>query len=163
MPTASNGGRNSKGTEDKASALAVAGSRINREGLPDATPAPDFTLPDLAGEQRTLAEFRGKRVLLVFSDTECGPCQALVPELAELHQLHQANNLEVVMISRGGEKANKDKAEQHCLSFPVLLQRRWEVSRKYGIFATPVGYLIDEEGVFAKDVAVGSKAILALV
>ena len=44
----------------------------------------------------------------------------------------------------------------------MLLQRRWEVSKEYGIFATPVGYLIDEEGVIAKDVAVGSDAILRL-
>ncbi len=46
--------------DDKASGLAVARSPINREGLPASTPVPDFTLLDLAGEQRTLAEFRGK-------------------------------------------------------------------------------------------------------
>ena len=163
VPPASNGSRYGRGADDKVSSLAVAGSRINREGLPAGTPAPDFSLLDLAGEQRTLAEFRGKRVLLVFSDTECGPCQALVPELAELHRRHREDNVEVVMVSRGGEEANKAKAEEHGLTFPVLLQQRWEISRKYGIFATPVGYLIDEEGVIAKDVAVGSGAILQLV
>jgi peroxiredoxin len=163
VPSTSNGRRNGEGTDDKASGLAVAGSRINREGLPAGTLAPEFSLPDLAGEQRTLAEFRGKRVLLVFSDTECGPCQALVPKLAELHRRHQADNLEVVMVSRGGEEGNKAKAEEHGLSFPVLLQRRWEISKEYGIFATPVGYLIDEEGVIAKDVAVGSDAVLQLL
>jgi len=163
VPAASNDSPNGKGAEDEASSLAVAGSRINREGLPAGTPAPDFTLPDLGGEQRTLAEFRGKQVLLVFSDTGGGPCQAMVSELAELHRRHRGDNLEVVMVSRGGEEANRAKAEEHGLSFPVLLQRRWEVSRKYGIFATPVGYLIDEEGVVAKDVAVGSDTILQLV
>lgn len=160
----SNGSPNGKATDyNKAGGLAVAGSRINREGLPVGTPAPNFTLTDLAGEQRTLAEFRGRRVLIVFSDTECGPCQALVPELAERHRRHRANNQQFVMVSRGGEEANRAKAEEHGLTFPVLLQRRWEVSRKYGIFATPVGYLLDEEGVIAKDVAVGSDAILQLV
>ena len=59
VPTASNGSRNGKGTDDKASGLGVAGGRINREGLPAGTPLPDFTLPDLAREQRPLAEFRG--------------------------------------------------------------------------------------------------------
>jgi peroxiredoxin len=163
VPTASNGSPNGKGTDYKASGLAVAGSRINREGLPAGTLAPDFALPDLAEQERTLAEFRGRRVLLVFSDTECGPCQALVPDLAELHRRHRGANLEVVMVSRGGVAANRAKAQEHGLSFPVLLQRRWEVSREYGIFATPVGYLIDEGGVIAKDVAVGSDAILQLV
>lgn len=44
----------------------------------------------------------------------------------------------------------------------MALQRRWEVSRKYGIFATPVAFLIDEEGVIADDVAKGTEEILAL-
>ena len=55
------------------------------------------------------------------------------------------------------------KIAEHGLTFPVALQRHWEISRDYGIFATPVGYLIDERGVIAADVAVGAKAILALV
>ena len=41
------------------------------------------------------------------------------------------------------------------MSFPVVLQQGWEISRRYAIFATPVAYLIDEKGVIAHDVAVG--------
>src|SRR5438034_3470854 len=42
------------------------------------------------------------------------------------------------------------------------LQRQWEISLRYGIFATPVGYLIDEQGFVAADVAEGVESILAL-
>jgi hypothetical protein len=42
------------------------------------------------------------------------------------------------------------------------MQRQWEISKEYGMFATPVGYLIDERGIVAKDVAMGVKPILAL-
>jgi hypothetical protein len=42
------------------------------------------------------------------------------------------------------------------------MQQQWEVSLKYGMFATPIGYLIDERGVLASDVAVGIEPILAL-
>ena len=42
------------------------------------------------------------------------------------------------------------------------MQRQWEVSLKYGMFATPIGYLIDEQGIVVKDVAVGVNPILAL-
>ncbi len=37
----------------------------------------------------------------------------------------------------------------------LMLQRGWEISRHYAIFAMPVAYLIDQKGVIAHDVAVG--------
>jgi hypothetical protein len=42
------------------------------------------------------------------------------------------------------------------------MQRQWEVSKEYGMFATPIGYLIDDQGIVANDVAVGVAPILAL-
>jgi hypothetical protein len=44
-----------------------------------------------------------------------------------------------------------------------VLQERWKLSQEYGIFATPVAFLIDERGVIARDVAKGIDAIRALV
>ncbi len=43
-----------------------------------------------------------------------------------------------------------------------MLQKQWEVSLQYAMFATPIGYLIDEQGILASDVAVGVEPILAL-
>lgn len=143
--------------------LAVRTSTLKRDGLSAGTRAPDFTLPDLQGQQRELAEFRNKRVLLVFSDPDCGPCDKLARELAQLHEAHSDNNLQIVMVSRGDPRENIKKAMQHGITFPVLLQNRWEVSKDYAMYATPVGYLIDENGIITKDVAVGKSAILELV
>ena len=39
---------------------------------------------------------------------------------------------------------------------------RWEISLQYAMFATPIAYLIDEQGILASDVAVGVEPILAL-
>jgi hypothetical protein len=66
------------------------------------------------------------------------------------------------MLSRRGIDANRAKATKLGLSFPIILQRQWEVSRDYGMFATPIAYLIDEQGIIAKDVAMGVEPILAL-
>lgn len=143
--------------------LSLTESRLEREGLPAGTEAPNFSLPDLNGGERTLADLRGKQVLLVFSDPGCGPCQTLAPSLEQLHQAHRDNNLAVLMVSRGDAEANRQKVEEHQLTFPVVLQRNWEVSRDYAMFATPVGYLIDERGVIARDVAIGGDAIVRLV
>ncbi len=147
----------------KAAGLAITDSKLQRNGLPKGTEAPNFTLPDLDGRERTLADFRGKQTLLVFSDPGCGPCQTLAPSLAQLDQAHRGNNLNVLMVSKGDLEANRQKAKEHGFRFPVVLQRNWEVSKEYAMFATPVGYLIDERGVISKDVAVGGDAILRLV
>ena len=147
----------------RAAGLPVRESRLNREGLRAGTPAPDFNLPDLAGAQRTLGEFRGRRVLLVFSDPDCGPCQVLAPKLVHFYQWHRRDDLEVIVISRGDPAVNRALAREHGLPFPVLLQKHWEVSRDYAMFATPVAYLIDQQGRIARDVAVGADAILQLV
>ena len=49
------------------------------------------------------------------------------------------------------------------LTFPVVLQKQWEVSRDYAFFATPVAYLVDHNGLIMQDVAVGLDAILELM
>src|SRR2546421_662908 len=49
----------------------LARSKINRGGLKAGTPAPDFRLPSLNGRDLELHDFRGRRLLLVFSDPHC--------------------------------------------------------------------------------------------
>jgi peroxiredoxin len=169
--------------DDRASRFhnrSFARSKLKRDGLKAGTPAPDFRLPRLDGRgELALDELRGRRVLLVFSDPHCGPCNALVPELEKFHSQNKQNvrppsslppgegepspAVEVVMISRGEPKENRAKVKEHGLTFPVVLQRQWEISRRYAMFATPVAYLIDEQGVITHDVAVGVDAILELL
>ena len=67
------------------------------------------------------------------------------------------------MVSRGEGEANRAKAAQHGLTFPIVLQKQWEISREYAKFGTPIGYLIDEEGIIARPAAVGVDPILALL
>jgi len=140
----------------------LAESHIERNGLKAGTPAPDFRLPDLQGRSVSLNDFRGRRVLLVFSDPHCGPCDELAPHLARLHQDHINNGLSVLLVGRGTAEENRGKAKQFGFQFPVVLQDKWKLSKEYGIFATPVAFLIGANGVIAKDVAVGKDAILAL-
>jgi peroxiredoxin len=135
-------------------------SRLNRSGLPAGSPAPAFRLPRLDGGELSLEEYRGRRVLLVFSDPHCGPCDALLPELERRHR--QSRGLAVLLIGRGKVEENRQKVREHRLTFPVALQKQWEVSRRYAMFATPMAYLIDEQGRIARDVAAGVEPILAL-
>ena len=137
-------------------------SHIERNGLKAGTPAPDFTLPATSGGSVTLSSYRGRRVLVVFTDPHCGPCDALAPDLARLGRAGGNGGLSIVAVGRGAVDENRLKAEQYEFTFPLVLQKRWEVSKAYGIFATPVGFLVDERGVIARDVAIGPDAVVAL-
>lgn len=138
----------------------LARSRLNRSGLKAGVVAPALRLPRIDGGELALADLRGGRVLLVFSDPDCGPCDELAPRLQRLHR--ERPDLQVLVISRRDMAATRAKATALGLSFPIVMQKHWEISLQYGMFATPIGYLIDERGTIARDVAVGVEPILAL-
>jgi peroxiredoxin len=139
----------------------VPNSRLNRSGLSVGTVAPIFDLPAIDGSTHRLDEWLGCPVLLVFSDPDCGPCSEVATRLEEVYRGRP--KLKIVFISRGGAEKNRLKAIELGLTFLILLQRNWEISRDYAAFATPVGYMVDDRGHIAKDVAVGMGAILSLI
>src|SRR5215469_3340904 len=145
---------------DRFARRSLANSKIKRDGLKAGTIAPEFRLPRLDGGELSLSELRGKPVFLVFSSPSCGPCNALAPRLEKFHRKHP--RLEIVMISKEDPEANREKANEHGLTFQVVLQKQWEVSRDYAMFATPVADLIDSAGVIAADVAVGEDGVMEL-
>lgn len=161
-PDSSAAGNGKSQRKSLSSERSLTESRIERNGLPAGTPAPLFNLPDLQGRMVSLEGYRGRRVLLVLSDPHCGPCDELAPDLARLSPKWERDDLAVVLVGRGRPEENRQKAEQHGFRFPVVLQEKWNLSKQYGIFATPVAFLIDENGVIATGVAVGRDAILAL-
>jgi hypothetical protein len=65
------------------------------------------------------------------------------------------------MVSRSDLAANRAKAQEYGLTFPIGMQDSWKTSRDFGIFSTPVGFLLDETGRTLREVAVGKEAILA--
>jgi len=73
----------------------------------------------------------GQKVLLAFSDPNGGPGDALAPQLEQIHR--RSGDVQVLMVSRGEEAANRAKVAEHGLTFPVALQRHsavWPLGRR---------------------------------
>src|SRR5207245_5406857 len=102
------------------------------------------------------------QLLLVFSDLDCGPCDALAPELAALERATRGKGLRLLLVGRGAAEANGHKKHEHGIEFPVVVQERWKLSKQFGIFTTPVAFLIGPTGRIESDVAIGREQILAL-
>ena len=130
-------------------------------GLPVGSAAPEFNLKDLDGSTVTLGRLReaGKPLLLVFTEPGCGPCDTVLPDVANW-QLEHAGNLVVVAISRGTVPVNRSRSETYRLQ-NVLLQRDREVAEIYRVAGTPSAVLV-KEGRIASELAAGPDAVRAL-
>jgi peroxiredoxin len=131
-------------------------------GLPVGTPAPPFELGALAGPSLTLDDLltRERPVLLVFTEPQCVPCAALLPQLKRWQSEH-AERLTVAVISQGDRAVNRKIADQGLTA--VLLQEGREVRVAYDVPGTPGAVLIHQDGTVASEVAMGADAIQQLV
>ena len=121
-------------------------SSARSSALPNSE-APNFTLQDIEGDELSLADFRGKPVVLNFWTTSCQPCVEELPALEKLWQTYNQGDVVVLAINQGesAEKVNSFLAE-HPVSFPVLLDKNQKVSKVYRVRGIPQSYFISEEG-----------------
>jgi methylamine dehydrogenase accessory protein MauD len=119
---------------------------VARDGIAAGQRAPDFTLPDLAGRLVSLADFRGRSLLLVFGSTNCAPCRGLIPDLNELARTRDAD-LSALFLIRGELAEAQRFVDELEVRVPVALHNDEELPEKYKARVTPFAFLIDGEGI----------------
>jgi thiol-disulfide isomerase/thioredoxin len=90
-------------------------------GLPVGAQAPAFELPDLAGSRKTLTDFRGQKLLLIFFNPRCGFCAQMVPDLARLSTDGKDRKPLPLVVSTGDAEENRKLFAEHGIRCPVLL------------------------------------------
>jgi len=123
---------------------AITPRRVGRSGLRPGTRAPDFLCPTTHGEEKRLNDWHGRKVLLVFMQVGCGPCESIIPAL---NTLQENTDLRVIVVNNGQTDKVREWVERVDALFPVLVQENHEVSRQFQVFATPFAFLIDEQRV----------------
>ncbi|MCO6451792.1 MAG: redoxin domain-containing protein [Caldilineales bacterium] len=110
--------------------------------------APDFTWIGLDEQPHSLAELKGKAVILNFWATWCVPCRAEMPLLEELYQQFEADGLVVVGMDVGEDAARvQDFVQELGVSFPIGLDQEQEISRQFRVFGMPTTFFISRDGV----------------
>src|SRR5581483_2653059 len=110
-------------------------------------PAPDFVLSDLNGKRLTLAEYKGKVVLLNFWATWCDPCRREIPRFIELQKEYGGRGLQVVGISLDDDaKAVPPFYREYKMNYPVAVGDA-KLAESFGnILGLPVNFLVDRDG-----------------
>ncbi|HRM75716.1 MAG TPA: TlpA disulfide reductase family protein [Paracoccus sp. (in: a-proteobacteria)] len=115
----------------------------------DPTPVPDTSFTDPEGGTHSLADYRGKVVLLNFWATWCAPCREEMPSLDALQAELGGDDFQVVAIAAGHNPApaiEKFLTEAKITNLPVLLDPRQGLAREMGVMGMPVTILIDRDG-----------------
>lgn len=132
-----------------------------REGFP----APDFTLPALDGGDMNLAELRGQVVVVNLWTAWCPPCRKEMPALDEVSRDYREQGLVVLGVNstfQDDEETAAAFVRELGLSFPILLDRKGTVSRRYELQALPTTYFVDRQGII-RDVVIGGPMTVAII
>ncbi|HDR7490866.1 TPA: redoxin domain-containing protein [Bacillus cereus] len=125
---------------------------IARNGIEIGKSAPDFELTKLDGTNVKLSDLKGKKVILNFWATWCGPCQQEMPDMEAFYKEHK-ENVEILAVNYtpsekgGGEEKVSNFIKEKGITFPVLLDKNIDVTTAYKVITIPTSYFIDTKGV----------------
>ena len=121
-------------------------------GLKEGDLPPDFDLTTLSGEQVNLADLKGKKVILNFWASWCGPCKAEMPHMEEYYEKNkEAANVEILAVNmtnteRRGLKGIEEFIDAYGLTFPIPLDNDGKVEKAYEIVSIPTTFMLGTSG-----------------
>ena len=132
--------------------LPCAFGAAHAKGLVVGQPAPSIEATLLDGSHFSLAQARGKVVVLNVWATWCGPCRAEMPALETFYQAHRKDGLVVLAIS-ADDRADIDKvrAVMHDFSYPAAMVRDAKIGGYGRLWRVPLTFVIDRNGILRRD------------
>ena len=127
-------------------------------------PAPDFEVMDTRGRPVSLADYRGRVVLVNIWATWCAPCLEEMPSMQRLYEAFSPDDFEIAAISIDAPAGASDAsgnpggdpvafADRLGLTFPILLDPAGDIQRAYRAPLVPESFLIGRDGIIYKQVA----------
>jgi thiol-disulfide isomerase/thioredoxin len=119
---------------------------VFKEGRPDIESGPFM---NAEGKDITLADWKGKVVLVNLWATWCAPCRKEMPDLAQLQKDYGGDDFEVVAISvdlKGAEASSAFLKEIGADNLALYTDKTTRVMKKLGAIGLPVTILIDRQG-----------------
>ena len=114
------------------------------------TPFPDFDEKDLDGKPLSVANDKGKVVLIDFWATWCGPCVHELPNVLKVYAKDHAKGFDIIGVSLDSDKDKLTSfIKEKNMTWPMYFDGKgWEnkLSTKYGVVSIPATYLLGRDG-----------------
>jgi peroxiredoxin len=112
---------------------------------------PDFTATSLDGKTRSVSDYRGKGLLIIFMSSWCPCSHESIPIVNKTYQRHKNDNVEflIVGIQEARSKFENFVTERGIL-FPAIYDDDKVISRSYGINAPPTMVFIGKDGIVTR-------------
>lgn len=126
--------------------------QLQKEGLEKGDIPPDFELSTLTGDVVKLSELKGKKVILNFWASWCGPCKAEMPHMQQYYEKNKDySNVEVIAVNmttqeRKGIEGIENFVKSYGLTFPIPLDEEGVVIDSYKVMSIPTTYMIGTDG-----------------
>ena len=120
----------------------------NPETLPTGSSAPEWSLPALSGDTVSLADLKGKVVLIDFFYKKCAPCCAAMLFLQRMHEKYSDKGFVLVGIDPYDDPEKDGMADflsKRGITYTVLFSGR-ELCETYRIWCFPTLFFLDRDG-----------------
>ena len=117
--------------------------------LPTPVAAPAFSLKDIDEKPHSLADYKGKVVLLNFWGTWCPPCRREMPSMERVYEHLHTKNFVVLAINQMETPDDVFVYTSQLTmapTFPILFDKNSSVADAYKVMGLPTSYLIDKKG-----------------
>lgn len=141
-----------KTVEDSTQALS------EKTGLGQFDTPPDFELTTLDGDLVKLSDLKGKKVMLNFWASWCGPCKAEMPHMQTYYEKHKDDgDFEMIAVNlstseRRGHEGIVEFVEEYGLTFPIPLDEDGKVGDMYSVISIPTTYMLSTDGTIAQKI-----------
>ncbi|HEV8362893.1 MAG TPA: TlpA disulfide reductase family protein [Gemmatimonadaceae bacterium] len=129
---------------------AACGGRDRPGQIEVGLPAPAYSARTLGGQPASLADLKGRVVLLNGWATWCIPCQREVPALEKLYTTHHGEGLEIIGVNvdvGGAENRVREFMSTYNMTYPVWRDPDDIFSGVFRAYGLPASYLIGRDGI----------------